>query len=578
MFNRYYQQELSYLKELAVEFSKAHPALAPMLSGQSQDPDVERLLEGVAFSAGLLRQKLDDEFPEIIHGLMDIIFPHYLRPIPAASILTFSPKPGLKESLVIPQGTSIASIPVEGTPCIFSNCFDVTVHPLRLADARLVEQPGQAVQIRLSLELTGVNLTSWGPPERLRFYLGGSYVDASNLYLLLNRHIRNITVKPKLGGRALSLPPQSLKPVGFSKEEALIPYPGQSFPGYRLIQEYFLLPQKFLFMEIEGLNQWTDRGDGNEFDIVFELDNPPFYPSRLKPEDFVLFASPIINIFNHNAVPITMDHRRTDYHVRPSGAKATHYQVYSVDSVTGIVRGSVERKEYAPFEHFSSPTEDRPAYQIIRRLSPVDNSAQLFLSLPYSEKSGVPVEETLSVILSCTNGTLPESLQLGDISQPTSTSPELMEFKNIIPPTAPVQPPIGGNTLWRFLSHLSLNYLSMADTQNLKELLNLYIFPEGRDKAKIAANLKRIEGINDVRVTHKDRLVSGHMMRGQEIRVSLRQDHFAGPGDMYLFSSILDHFLAGYASINCFTRLFVRDTITGEIYQWQPRMGDTPLV
>jgi type VI secretion system protein ImpG len=153
-----------------------------------------------------------------------------------------------------------------------------------------------------------------------------------------------------------------------------------------------------------------------------------------------------------------------------------------------------------------------------------------------------------------------------------------MEFKNIIPPTAPVQPPIGGNTLWRFLSHLSLNYLSMADTQNLKELLNLYIFPEGRDKAKIAANLKRVEGINDVRVTHKDRLVSGHMMRGQEIRVSLRQDHFAGPGDMYLFSSILDHFLAGYASINCFTRLFVRDTITGEIYQWQPRIGDTPLV
>ncbi len=577
MFNRYFQQELSYLKDLAVEFSKAHPALAPLLSGQSQDPDVERLLEGVAFSTGLLRQKLQDEFPEIIHGLMDLIFPHYLRPIPAASILTFSAKPGLKESLTIPQGTGIASIPVEGTACIFSTCFDVAAHPLRLTDVRLEERPGQAVQICLSLELMGGTLDSWSP-ESLRFYLGGSYADASNLYLLLNRHIRSITVRPKPGGRVCNLPPQFLKPAGFSQEEALIPYPGQSFPGYRLIQEYFLLPQKFLFMDLEGFNQWTDRGDGTAFDIVFELHNPPFYPSRLKPQDFVLCACPIVNIFNHNAVPITLDHRHTDYHVRPSGVRATHYQVYSVDSVTGIVRGTVEQKEYAPLEHSSSPEQDRPAYQVVRRKSPVDSSVQLFLSLPYSEKSGVPVEETLSVSLSCTNGILPESLQLGDISQPTSTSPELMEFQNIMPPTAPVQPPLGDNTLWRFLSHLSLNYLPLARAHNLKELLRLYIFPEGRDKAKVAANLKRVEGIQDVRVAPADRLVSGHMMRGQELRLSLRQDHFAGPGDMYLFGSILDNFLAGYASMNCFTRLSVRDTITGERYQWQPRIGDTPLI
>ena len=81
MFTRYFQQELEKLKHLGEAYSRAHPAIAPMLSGSSADPDVERLLEGVAFLTASLRQKLDDEFPEIIHEYMQLLFPHYLRPL-----------------------------------------------------------------------------------------------------------------------------------------------------------------------------------------------------------------------------------------------------------------------------------------------------------------------------------------------------------------------------------------------------------------------------------------------------------------------------------------------------------------
>ena len=577
MFSRYYLQELSYLKNLAVEFSKVHPALAPRLGDQGPDPDVERLLEGVAFSTALLRQKLEDEFPEIVHGLMQLIFPHYLRPVPSTSIITFSPKLGLKDTLTVPKGTRVASIPVEGTPCIFKTCFDVEAHPLGLTDVRLLEQPARFTQIVLSFELTGTNLGLWAP-KSLRFFLGGDYADASNLYLLLNRHVKKIVIKSKEGGEALTLPPHFLRPCGFSKEEGLIPYPAQSLPGYRIIQEYFLLPQKFLFMDLYGLEQWSERGEGTEFEILFELSNLPFEPPQPKKEHFVLFASPIINIFDHGADPTILDHRQFEYPVRPSGSNSNHYEVYSVDSVIGLVRGSVERKEYSPFELFRSPGEGRPIYHVVRKPSALDQSARVFLSLPYSSDSGSLVDETLSVELSCTNATLPEKLQLGDISQPTSTSPELMEFKNIIPVTASVQPPLGSNALWRFLSHLSLNYLSLAEAQNLKELLRLYIFPEGRDKPKIAANEKRVSGIEDIRVNPAERLVSGHMMRGQDIRVKLRQDHFASTGDMFLFGSILDYFLGAFASMNCFTRLRALDTIKGETYLWPPRIGDTPLL
>lgn len=153
MFNRYYQDELAYLKELGAEFSKAHPALAPMLTGPTADPDVERLLEGVAFLTALLRQKLDDEFPELINELMQLIWPHYLRPIPSTTIVAFTPKPTLKQSQIIPSGIQIASIPVEGTSCLFKTAYDLEIHPLNLLDASFAQPSGRPPVIKLLLSL-----------------------------------------------------------------------------------------------------------------------------------------------------------------------------------------------------------------------------------------------------------------------------------------------------------------------------------------------------------------------------------------------------------------------------------------
>jgi len=158
-------------------------------------------------------------------------------------------------------------------------------------------------------------------------------------------------------------------------------------------------------------------------------------------------------------------------------------------------------------------------------------------------EAGPPVSETLSIGLTCTNGTLPEALRVGDISQATSDTPEIAEFRNITPATFSVAPPLGTNLLWRLISHLSLNHLSLARGENLRALLELYLFPDSRDRVSLAANKKRIAGIEGVDARPSDRLVGGLPMRGQEVEIRLRQDHFAGPGDMYLFGCVLDHFL-----------------------------------
>ncbi len=575
MFNKYYQQELAQLRDLGAEFAKAHPTLAPMLAGPSADPDVERVLEGTAFLTGMLRQKLDDEFPEIVHDLLDLVAPHYLRPVPATAMVAFAPKSNLKQSVDIPAGAVLSSIPVEGTTCPFRTTAPVELHPLSILDASLSQPAGRPPVIKISFELAGQKLSGW-QPKGLRLFLAEEYAAASDLYLLLCRHVTRVTLTPAAGGQACTLPQGSLSPGGFGADEGLIPYPPHAWPGFRLLQEYLVAPERFLFIDLSGFEHWRDRGEGTRFEATFELDELPFAAPRVRKESFLLFVTPAINLFSFGADPILLDHRQSEYIVRPSGPPE-HYQVYSVDQVTGFAQGTAEERRYVPFERFSPDPESAPAYHISRRNSPVRPGFDAWLSVAYPPQGAAPQTETLSLRITCTNGSLAETLRAGDISQPTAESPEFADFRNIRPPTPCVHPPLGGGTLWRLVSHMSLNHMTWARAENLQALLGTYLFPEGRDRAATLSNRKRIAGIESVTSASVDRLVSGIMMRGQEIRVTLRQDHFAGPGDLFLFGSVLDRFLACASALNSFTTLVVRESTKGESHRWPARLGNHPL-
>ncbi len=281
MFNRYFQQELSYLKELGTEFAETHPALAPMLSGSSSDPDVERLLEGVAFLTAQIREKLDDEFPEIIHELVQLIWPHYLRPIPSCSVIVFTPKPALKQPLRVKAGVQVASIPIENTVCMFQTCYETEIHPLQLLSAEFIEPSGKPSAIKMNFELKGLTLATWQPGS-IRFHLGGNLPEATSNYLLFREHIKRIIVKSEEGEIVRVLGNDSIKPVGFSADQGALPYPSHSFSAYRLLQEYFIFPQKFLFFDLEGLENWFGTGTENRFEIYFEFSSTPTPRPRLR--------------------------------------------------------------------------------------------------------------------------------------------------------------------------------------------------------------------------------------------------------------------------------------------------------
>ena len=266
-FNKYFHDELSTIRELGREFAERNPRLAPFLTVEGQDPDVERLLEGFAFLTGRLRQKLDDELPEVTHSLMALMWPHFLRPIPALSILAFTPLATLSEKQVIKRGIEVESRLVDGTACVFQTCYDVDLLPLEVEDTRQHQRPsGASVSILLGLTAH----VSWQDValDELTLYLHGEVHVAQSLYLWMFRYLDSVDVVAHTedGDELLitRLSDDSVSPSGFTESEALLPASPHLLNGYRLVQEYYALPEKFHFVKVAGLSGVRERAARDE--------------------------------------------------------------------------------------------------------------------------------------------------------------------------------------------------------------------------------------------------------------------------------------------------------------------------
>lgn len=575
MNTEYYKNALTQLREEAVLFARANPALAPHLAGPSPDPDVERLLEGVAFLTGNIHQKLDEDFPEFAQGIMQLAFPHYLRPLPSATIIQFTPKSILKGALTIPAGTYIDSVEIEGSKCRFRTCYEVEAIPLTITNASLTDLGSSRKRIELEFNLSGVNISDW-KSDKLRFHIHGDFAGATNIFMALQYYLDRIFIETKSGQHEVDS--EQLKPAGMSTDEGLIPYPGNAFPSYRLIQEYYLLKEKFLFLDLHGIDDWKNKLNDGQFKLVFECKDIPFLLPRINSDWFVLHSTPAINLFEHEAEPVSITHRQSEIQLRASRSKGENTQIYEIKSIIGHNRKQAKKTPYKPLGMFDPNEQSAPVYQTTFRPSESGKINDPYLTISYPPDYEIPEQETILAQLTCSNGSIPSGLRPGDICKATSSTSELVEFKNIIPATDCYQVPTGKNILWRLLSHLSLNLLSLADAENLKALLNLYIFGSGKNRNDEMADRRRIDSISDLTVTTEDRFVSGFIMRGQAIHITAKLDHFACHGDFYLFGTLLNQLLASFSSINCYTRLIFKDDASGEEFTWPAMLGGRPLI
>ena len=579
MFNKYYQDELSFLREMGREFSLAHPDAAPYLSEAGADPDVERLLEGFAFLSGRIRQKLDDQFPEITHSLMQLLWPHYLRPVPAMTVVQFESLPqAMKEPHDIPRGTELESVPVDGTACRFRTVYDVRLEPVVQEGVEFrTETPPQ---LKLKFRISEGFLLKKTPISKLRLFLHGEPVVTRALYLCLQARLKRVVIKALDGtasGKTLELPPTAVHPVGFKPEEGLFPMPLASFEGYRLLLEYFSFPSKFLFLDLTGLEALGGLGEFKAFEVTFEMDRLPGSMPPLGAAGILTNCAPAVNLFKRDADPIRVDQERTEYKLWPSGAGAGHYEVYTVDAVIGLVKGTAKRREYRPFLGFdhskAKESEDEAFYQTRMENSVASEGTETFISFASGGPETLLDIETLTIDLTCTNRQLPSKLKPGDIRIATPTSPTFARFKNIAKVMPSIPPPLGNDTFWRLLSHLTINFSSLSRVESLRSVIGLYNFRAMVDRQAEQANRLLLEGISKVEVTPALHLFRGDPVRGVGVNVELNEDGFAGEGDVYLFGTLLHEFFSLYASLNSFSQLTVRGTKFGEVYKWPPKAG-----
>ncbi|HVA11623.1 MAG TPA: type VI secretion system baseplate subunit TssF [Stellaceae bacterium] len=574
--NAYFQDELAYLRELGDEFARTNPNLAPFLSRQSNDPDVERLLEGFAFLTARLRQKLDDDLPELSHSLLTLLWPHYLRPVPATAIIQFEPVPrSLTRSQRLPRGIMLDAKPVEGTRCTFKTVYDVDLNPLTITTAGVESGVGTS-QLSLQCQL-GAGAGFGGVRfDRLRIHLDAARDTplARALYLLLCRHVRSAAVR-SAGGQITELPGVRMTPVGFAEDEGVIPYPANGLVPYRVLQEYFVCPTKFMFLDVEGLEPIAAL-EGTNCTLMFRFDRPFEEAARVTHRNFVLNCTPAVNLFPHDAVPIRVDQAKTEYRLRPDGADASHYDIYSVDQVSGWIQGQRERVDYQPFESFRHAVEggDRAYYRLRMRPSVVGEGADLYVSFVNGRDATIiPPTETVSLSLTCTNGRLAELIGAGNIDQATTSSPSQVTFRNLAPVTPQLPPPLSGNVLWRLLSNLALGTGTLANLDALRSVLATYDFRALTDaQARQRLDLL-LQSLLAVRSEPIDILRHGLPVRGARFVLDIDDRKIGGIGEMFLLASVLERYLALCASVNSCNQLTARGTASNLVYSWPPRGG-----
>jgi type VI secretion system protein ImpG len=608
----YYVRELTYLRQMGAEFARKYPGVARRLLLEPDDcgdPHVERLLEGFAFLAARVHRRIDDDFPELSEALLKIVHPSYLRPLPSMTIVECLPDPGQGKKTAgarVPRGAElISNASVEQLPCRFRTAYDVDLWPFSVDEAEwrqperfqrpartsAGEQP--VAGARLHLQCVGDVVLQGLPLEKLRFHLAGDANVVYALYELLTESCIEIQLRdPKDPKKLIVLEPGHIRMAGFDADESLLPYDRRSTDGYRLLQEYFAFPEKFLFFDLGGLEPLGRAGFGNEAEIVFlfskfeRAERQQGLELGVNGRTFRLSCTPAINLFKQTAEPILLNQTKHEYTIVPDSRHSAMMEIYSLEEVVAAnpkLRQSVVLEPMHAYRHQTRCRSDLAFWKATRYPNELGEREPSVMTISVVDLTGQvtdPEADVLTVRTLCTNFDLPTRFNFGSAAGDFevvghSAAKTVTALKR---PTPSVDPPAGAGQTWRLISLLSLNYLSLNEEGRvaLQEILRLHnLTGSAASENQISAILHMKSSPHFAMVESAFGLVPA---RGTLVEMELDEQQFAG-GGAHLFTAVLDRFFAGYCSINSFSKLVARTSLRrGEIAQWPPRAGSQALL
>jgi type VI secretion system protein ImpG len=641
---RYYDRELRHLQSTAREFAREFPKIAGRLALEDfpcVDPYVERLLEGFAFLTARVQLKLDAEFPRFTQNLLETVYPTYLAPTPSMCVVQFNQDPGeagLADGYHIPRGTVLRSPATRDLgSCEFRTAHDLYLWSMKVEDAQYytrnvglldLARPwgGQAAlgqlqigrgpiraAVRIRFRTTGAVPFSKVKLDDLRLFLRGGDSTPGRLYEQLFAHARSIIVRPAMPGNAVgpwqeTFAPDIIHRAGYRATEALLPYDARGFQGYRLLHEYFAFPQRFMFVDFKGIGAAMRRCEGMALDVIITFTQEmPELEGAVDANSFALHCTPAVNLFPKRADRIFVSDRASEFHVIPDRTRPLDYEVYKVTRLVGYGAGTNEETVFRPFYSASDSDSSAPAYYATHRVPRVLSErerrqgsrssyagSEVYVALVDAANAPYSTDlKQLSVETLCTNRDLPLQMPVGksktDFTMEIGAPVESVRV--VAGPTPPRPSHVEGETSWRLISHLKLNYLSLMDEDldgdgnitleerqgaaALRDLLRLY------GNTADAATRKQIEGLKSISTHPITRRVPTPgvvaFARGLEVNITFEEALFEGTG-VFVLGSVLEQFFARYVSMNSFTETVISTVERGEIMRWSPKVGQRPVL
>ncbi|WP_033919622.1 type VI secretion system baseplate subunit TssF [Sphingomonas sp. 37zxx] len=592
---RYYFAELTALREEGRSFAQQHPDIAAALDlagNEDQDPQVARLVESVAFLVARVRREFDAGFPLIPSALLDQLYPQLAAPLPAMGVAHFEVAPekyALLQNVTVPRDVALFARLDAGIECRFRTSSAFTLWPLVPQDIALMPAsdldvrgagPSVLAALRVTLRCSGTLNFAKVKPGKLRFFLDGDTATRFALHDLLGAHCIGVAAAAG-AGKARLVPGLLPTAHGFEPDEAILPMSAVGHHGYRLLQEYFAFPAKFLFFDLDGFDP-AAFGDADAVTLYFLFDDRPRGQLTISPESLRLNCVPIVNLFPRTSEPIRLDHVRSEYLLQPDARSPAASEVHSIASVT---RTAAPAGEAAVLPYFRVGTAAAASgLRWLGRRRPVstgmlEGTEMMLAFVDPNLDPGVPADKVLFAQMLCTNRRLTRELTLATPLQIESDLP-IQRIALTGAMTAPHDPPMGGARLWQLVSQLSLNKLSLdrgdASRDALQQMLMLYA--SGPDQA----TNRQINGITRLATrptAARLRTPSWRpLVRGTEIELTVSSFAFAG-GSALLFGAVMERFFALYASVNSFTRLALcRDQQQERWKEWPNRAGAKPLL
>ncbi|MFV3126337.1 type VI secretion system baseplate subunit TssF [Niveispirillum sp. KHB5.9] len=623
-----YEEELRAIREDAVAFGRLQGGSAAHLHQYDSDPFVERLLEGFAFLTARVQVKMEAQFPRFTHSLLEMVQPGLLTPTPSMTIVRLDPDMrdrNLAAGRLLKAGETVLR-PRDRREIRYVTAHDVTLYPLALVEAEYQRAltspsgPAAAATLRLSLRCGDGVQASQLRLDSLPVFIDGR----RERQFLLHEHIfaNAVAVEVREPGRDRStfLPADSIRPVGFSPAEAMLPLTDRCSDAFRLLREFFALPSRLCFARFTGLAAALSRINGPAFDILVhfkQLDDS--LVRQVDSRDFALFCTPAINLFQEGSRPIKLKKEQSEYQILPDPvrdvrdltAPGPFLDAHSVLSVRGTTHGAPAR----PFHPLFGGTGagDRRYYTLARRPPPPGHRAGrsgLFIALVDGDQAPLgPDEDVLHVDLRCTNGNMDEAALQTSLVGPfvIDGDPPVTGVTRIVPATPQLPPPVdmpeteagaasvapGGRPAWQLVSHLSQSYLSLADggaadmdaetrasgaALALRQMLLLHC-PDHDERHK--AMRRRVEAIRAVRVEpvverYPDPAYPA-WVRGVRITVEVTEPE-AGDRGILLLGAVLEVYFSLHAAVNSFAQLVLRGQERGVVKEWPIRIGQRQLI